>query len=226
LLTKVGPKNPNEALRSARWKSAIHKEIAQMYEKGVFELVERPENVKLIPTIWVLKEKIDDITGEFKCKAPLVRYGRHPIKGEVYDKTFAPSPRMDSTRMKAALRTERDMFVMQGDFHGAYLNSAASHKIYISKPRGGEVKVEEHKVFLLNKALYRMCQAGMLWHEDVDRLLIEDCGMEQCPCDPCVYCRIIGTQMIVTILHTDDLKINDDRGVDGEVERSWLQITR
>jgi RNA recognition motif-containing protein len=219
-LTKDGPKNLNEALGSARWKSAMDKEIAQMYEKGVFELVDRPDNVKLIPTIWVLKEKVDDITGESKCKARLVLDGRHQVKGEDYDKTFAPSPSMDSTRMMAAIRAERDMLVTQSDFRGAYLNSSASHKIYILQPKGAEIKGAEHKVILLNKALYGMCQAGMLWNKDVDRLLTEDCGMERCPFDPCVYRKVFGAKMIIAILHTDDMKIYADRGLEREVEKT------
>jgi hypothetical protein len=218
-MTKDGPKNINEALKSASWKTAIDKEVAQMYEKGVFELVEPPKGVKLIPTIWVLKEKVDDITGESKCKARLVLDGRYQVKGEDYDRTFAPSPSMDSTRLMAAVRAERDMSLTQSDFSGAYLNSDASHEIYISQPKGAEIKGEEHKVVRLNKASYGMCQAGMLWHNDVNKLLTVDCEMEQCPFDPCVYRKVFDDKIIVGILHTDDLKFYADKGLEPEVEK-------
>jgi hypothetical protein len=180
-LTKDGPRNITVALRSVQWLTAMQKEIDQMYEKQVFELVQQSPGVKLIPTIWVLKEKVNDITGESQFKARLVLDGRYQTKGEDYDKTFAPSPSMDSTRIIAAIRADRGMIVTQSDFKGAYLNSLSSHEIYIRQPKGGEVKGEEGKVILLNRALYGMCQAGMLWNEYVHRLLTTDCGSSSAP---------------------------------------------
>jgi hypothetical protein len=218
LLTRDGPRRVKDAIKDPRWKAAMDKEIAQMYEKSVFELTDCPPEVQPIQSIWVLKEKEHDITKAVEYKARLVLDGRQQIFGRDYDKTYAPTPSMEATKILAAIRTERNMKSYQIDFKGAFLNSLMDYLIYIYQPKGFEVKGLESKVIKINRALYGSCQASYLWNADLHKLLIEECGMLQCPFDPCVYKKDTPNGLILAEFHTDDGKIYADRTCDADVE--------
>jgi hypothetical protein len=207
-----------DAVQDARWKAAMDKEIAQMCEKCVFELKDCPPDVKPIQSIWVFKEKEHDITKAVEFKARLVLDGRQQQFGRDYDKTYAPTPSMESTKILAAIRTERNMKSYQIDFKGAFLNSDMDKDVYMYQPRGFEVKGSESKVIKINKALYGSCPASYLWNSDLHKLLIGDCGMTQCPFDPCVYMKKTSRGLILAEFHTDDGKIYADRTCADDVE--------
>jgi hypothetical protein len=211
LLTRDGPKRVSDAMKDVRWKAAMNKEISQMYEKCVFELTDLPSGKQPIHSIWVLKEKEHDITKATEFKARLVLDGRQQQFGRDYDRTYAPTPSMESTKMLAAIRTERNMLIYQIDFKGAFLNSKMDKEIYIYQPRGFEVRGMERKVIKVNRALYGSCQASFLWNSDLHQLLVGKCKMMQCPFDPCVYKNVTPRGLILAEFHTDDGKIYADQ---------------
>jgi hypothetical protein len=198
-------------MKDLRWKAAMDKEISQMYEKCVFELTDLPPGKQPIHSIWVLKEKEHDITKATELKARLVLDGRQQQFGRDYDRTYAPTPSMESTKMLAAIRTERNMLISQIDFKGAFLNSLMDKEIYIYQPRGFEVKGLEGKVIKLNRALYGSCQASYLYNADLHKLLVGKCQMIQCPFDPSVYKKVTPRGLILAEFHTDDGKIYADQ---------------
>jgi hypothetical protein len=189
-----------------------------MYEKGVFELSDRPAGVKPIQSIWVIKEKEHDITKAVEFKARLVLDGRQQQYGRDYDKTYAPTPSMESTKILAAIRTERNMKSYQIDFRGAFLNSNMDYDIYMYQPLGFQVRGMESKVIKVNKALYGSCQASFLWNSDLHELLVNECDMTQCPFDPCVYKKVTSPGLILAEFHTDDGKIYADRTCESDVK--------
>jgi hypothetical protein len=141
-------------------------------------------------------------------------------EGIDFDKTFAPTPSMEMTRLLAAMRTERNMGALQIDFSGAFVNSYVNKIIHMKQPKGMEIKGMEGKVIRLIKALYGLKQSNMLWSEDLDKLMVEECGFTRCPFEPCTYMRTYSeNRMIVAEFHTDDGKIYNDRGLEEEARR-------
>jgi hypothetical protein len=212
-----------DAVKDPRWKAAMDKEIAQMYKKCVFELTDLPAGVRPIQSIWVLKENKHNITKAVEFKARLVLDGRQQKYGRDYDKTYAPTPSMESTKILAAIRTERNMRSYQIDFRGAFLNSDMDKVIYMSQPRGFEVKGMESKVIKVNKALYGACQASFLWNADLHKLLVNDCGMTQCPFDPCLYMKKTPRGLILAEFYADDGKMYADQACHEDID-AILQI--
>ena len=72
------------------WESAIQSELAQLYEKGTWKLVEKPKNTIPISNKWVLTKKCDKEGNVVKYKACLVTCRFMQCPGQDYDETFSP----------------------------------------------------------------------------------------------------------------------------------------
>ena len=59
-LAQFEPKRVEEALQDVNWVELIHEELNQFMRNDVWELAPRPENVHIIGTKWIFKNKIDE----------------------------------------------------------------------------------------------------------------------------------------------------------------------
>ena len=54
-VSKIEPKNVNEAIDDEYWVNAMQEELVQFERNEVWELVPKPDNVNVIGTKWILR---------------------------------------------------------------------------------------------------------------------------------------------------------------------------
>ncbi|GFV80857.1 retrovirus-related Pol polyprotein from transposon TNT 1-94 [Trichonephila clavipes] len=82
-----------QALRSrdaSKWHDAMDKEINVMMERKVWDLVDHPDNIKILENRWVYTIKYDENNKIVRYKARLVARGNTQLRGESFDEVFSP----------------------------------------------------------------------------------------------------------------------------------------
>ena len=151
------PKSYRDAMErpdAVEWKVAIDKELKQIEDQRVWELVELPEGRRAVSSKWVLTVKTKPDGTTEKLKARLVARGFSQTQGEDYDLTWSPTVRYDSLRVLLAMAATMDLEVHQMDVVGAYLTADLEEEVYLELPEGFRAAAgDEHKVCRLRKAL-------------------------------------------------------------------------
>ena len=65
----------------------------------VWELAPRPENVHVISTKWIFKNKTDEDGEIIRNKSRLVAQGYTQVEGVDFDESFAPVAKLESIRI-------------------------------------------------------------------------------------------------------------------------------
>ena len=68
-------KRVEEALQNENWVDSMHENLNQLVRNDVWELVPRPENVHVINTKWIFKNKNDEDGEIIRNKSRLVAQG-------------------------------------------------------------------------------------------------------------------------------------------------------
>ena len=74
----------------------MHKELNQFVRNNVWELTPRPENVHIIGTKWIFKNKTNKEGEVIRNKSRLVAQGYTQVEGVDFDESFAPVARLES----------------------------------------------------------------------------------------------------------------------------------
>ena len=74
-VSKIGPKNVNEAIDDEYWINSMQEELVQFERNEVWELVPKPDNVNVIGTKWIFKNKSDEHGNITQNKVRLVAQG-------------------------------------------------------------------------------------------------------------------------------------------------------
>ncbi|GFX36351.1 retrovirus-related Pol polyprotein from transposon TNT 1-94 [Trichonephila clavipes] len=80
-----------QAIRSrdaSKWRDAMDKEINVMMERKVWDLVDHPDNIKILENRWVYTIKYDENNKIVRYKARLVVRGNTQLRGESFDEVF------------------------------------------------------------------------------------------------------------------------------------------
>ncbi|GFU52489.1 retrovirus-related Pol polyprotein from transposon TNT 1-94 [Trichonephila clavipes] len=80
-----------QAIRSrdaSKWRDAMDKEINVMKERKVWDLVDHPDNIKILENRWVYTIKYDENNKIVRYKARLVARGNTQLRGESFDEVF------------------------------------------------------------------------------------------------------------------------------------------
>jgi hypothetical protein len=195
------PSSPEEAMNGPdkdKWIPVIMKEFKQMDDKGVMEIAKDQSGhgmkTKVVLTITYDNEM------NLKYKARLVGCGYSQIKFRDYDETYAPTIATMIILLVMHLASSQKMHMGTFDVSGAFLEANNDYTNYAWLPAvffGKRIRV------VLKKALYGEKQAGKLWNDLCNNILI-DMGFERCGVAPCLY--IYNTDGIVVYLciHVDD----------------------
>ena len=185
------------------WLVAMNKEYASLNEYLTFDLVSKPNNVKLITGRWVFSIKVDP-EGNKLYKARWVARGFLQTYGLNFKETYAPMSRMTTIRVIMFLTAVYGFIAHQMDVCTAYLNADVDYKIYMQQPTGYDS--DKSKVCLLRKSLYGLKQSAKLWNEAIHYFLIS-CNFVRSSADQRLYIKKEPRGVIFIILWVDDIVI-------------------
>jgi predicted aspartyl protease len=198
------PANFNEAKLDQKWMVAMKEELHMIEKNNTWQLVDRPQDRKIIGVKWVFRTKLNADGSINKHKARLVVKGYAQIFGVDYSDTFAPVARLDTIRLLLAIAVQMGWKVYQLDVKSAFLNGFLQEEIYVEQPEGFVKKGEEDKVYLLKKALYGLKQAPRAWYSRVDNHLLS-LGFVKSLSESTLYIKQCEVDILVISLYVDDL---------------------
>ena len=218
---KDGP-SFNEAMKDPAWRKSINDELSQMESVKAWKWDYKPDNVDPLRFIWVLKLKINDVTGEKKYKSRLVVDGSQQDESQ-YGKTFASMPSANSQKVFMSIITQRGMKTCAIDVVGAYLQTDIDKDIWMRPPKGMIVPKEHQGKYLkLLKAIYGTKQAALLFETFRDNLL-KEYGFKSCPFEPSMFkMETQSGKWLFVSWHSDDGKLAADDSADSDKFVKWL----
>lgn len=184
---------------SRQWKAAMAEEILSLQANGTWKEVVLPAKVNLVSTKWVytVKTKADGTIDRFKAR--LVARGFSQIPGQDYTETFAPTARTDTLRLFLSMAAAEDLECYQFDIKNAFTESHLKEEIYLSAPKG--LNVKKGHVLQALRSLYGLKQAARDWNLLIKKELLS-WNLTQSLADPCLYTHPNGLQILV---YVDDI---------------------
>ncbi|GBM32127.1 Copia protein [Araneus ventricosus] len=122
---------------SQYWLKALASEVKSILKHDTFDLVKRTENMDLIGSRFILRNKCGS-DGKIKLKkARLVAqgFGQIPEVNYCQNQTFSPVARMSSIRMISSLAAKFKAKLYQFDITTAYLNGILEDEVYMNIPK-------------------------------------------------------------------------------------------
>jgi hypothetical protein len=98
-VSKFEPKNVKEAFIDDFWIEVMQEELKQFKRSEVWDLVPKPNDINVIGTKWIYKNKSDENGTVTRNKERLVAQGYRQVEGLDFDETFAPVARLESIRL-------------------------------------------------------------------------------------------------------------------------------
>ena len=157
------PLKIEEALTDPDWVVDMQEELNQFKNQKVWKLVPRPKHRKVIDTMWVFKNKLDEEGIITRNKARLVGYSQ--AEGIDYDENFVPVVRLEAIRMFVAFAAHSNFKVYQMDVKSAFLNGELDEEVYVEQPPGFKNSEFLDFVYFLFKAIYGPKQAPRKWYD-------------------------------------------------------------
>jgi transposase InsO family protein len=201
-----------DALRSPEreyWISGARDELKSLEDLKVFVLVPRsdvPRHQRPLTGKLVCKRKRDDSGNITRYKVRYVARGYAQQYGIDYDKTTAPTARLESFRTILHVAATLNWDLQQLDIKTAFLHGILppEETMYMEQPRGFEAQGKETWVMKLMKSIYGMKQASRIWNQTFHQAVLS-WGFERLPCEWCVYRRQSSTGTIIFAVHVDDI---------------------
>ncbi|KAF8770880.1 Retrovirus-related Pol polyprotein like [Argiope bruennichi] len=134
---------------ASKWCDAMDKEVNIMKELKVWDLVDPPDNAKILGNRCVYTIKRDENNKIVRCKARLVAQGNTQLKGESFDEVFSPVVNFTIIRLFFTICVCLWKWMrVQVDITNAYLYANLDSVIFMKQPTGYET---DH-----NKRLYAL----------------------------------------------------------------------
>ncbi|GKV35120.1 hypothetical protein SLEP1_g43434 [Rubroshorea leprosula] len=188
------------------WRAAMQEEFNMIQKNDTWQLVNRPNNKKVIGVKWVYKVKLNPNGSTNKHKARLVVKGYSQLPGIDFCETFAPVARFDTIRLLLALAAQKCWFVYQLDVKSAFLNGYLKEEIHVEQPDGFVKNGTENKVYLLKKALYGLKQAPRAWYSRIDEYLLK-LDFVKSLTEVTLYVKEEGADLLIVTIYVDDFLI-------------------
>lgn len=137
-------------------------ELKSHQEKGTWQIVPTPDDVKPVTSRWVNTTKFGPEGQFIKHKSRLVARGFQQEEGIDYEETFASVVKSSSTPILLALASALSWQVHQGDVKTAFLNSNLDKPVYMRPPK--DMKVPYGFCLKVVRALYGLKQSPRAWY--------------------------------------------------------------
>ncbi|GFV99919.1 retrovirus-related Pol polyprotein from transposon TNT 1-94 [Trichonephila clavipes] len=194
-----------QAIRSrdaSKWHDAMDKEINVMKERKVWDLVDHPDNIKILENRWVYTIKYDENNKIVRYKARLVARGNTQLRGESFDEVFSPVINFTIVRLFFTICVCLWKWThIQVDITNAYLYANLDTVIYMKQPTGYET--DNKKVCKLRKAIYGLHQSGRQWVLELENKLIK-LKFKKLEWVNCVY---MFEDNVILLFYVDDMII-------------------
>ena len=219
LLLNGEPWDFKTAMEEKVWRDACEEEIKSIVKNKTWILVDLPSDAKLIGLKWIFKIKRNADGSINKYKSRLVAKGYIQQHGIDFEKVFAPVARIETVRFIIALAASRGWEIHHLDVKTAFLHGDLKEVVFVSQPKGFEVKGQEHKVYKLHKALYGLRQAPRAWNEKLNKVL-EKLKFKRCSKEPSLYRKQEKDRLLLVAVYVDDLLVTgSDHAMIGEFKR-------
>ena len=199
------PKNYKEALASPYkdfWIKAMEIELGSLETNNTWDLVNKPDNIKVLKTRWVYKLKQIGTSVQFKAR--FVAKGFEQLYGLDYQETFAAVIKQLAWRLIFALAMLNNWYIYKVDMISAFTQGDIDYFLYITQPEGYTSLVNPKGVLKLNKALYGLKQSARIWYFTLREVLIK-LGFKVLNTDSNIF---INKELdIIIYLYIDDLAI-------------------
>ncbi|MBW0501411.1 hypothetical protein O181_041126 [Austropuccinia psidii MF-1] len=186
------------------WKQAINKELDNMNQLKVWEVIDLKEDYKLVGTTWILRIKTNHQNEAVEFKARLCTQGFSQTQGSNYSKTFAPTGRLNSLRSLIAFDCKNNLCFHQINIKIVFLNANLSAVVYLAIPQGMNSD-QRQKCLRLNKAIYGLKKAPLAWYTRLKQWLLK-IGFRVSILDPCFFFKCSEIPIWI-YTHVDDIAI-------------------
>lgn len=212
------------AKKDQNWMAAMKEELSMIEKNRTWELVDRPQDRKVIGVKWVYRTKLNADGSINKHKARLVVKGYAQIFGVDYSDTFAPVARLDTIRILLAVAAQMNWKVYQLDVKSAFLNGVLHEEIYVEQPEGFVKNEEKDKVYLLKKAIYGLKQAPRAWYNKIDDHLLS-IGFKKSLSEATLYVKHQSNEVLMISLYVDDLLVTgNNAGMIQEFKQEMMKV--
>jgi len=158
-VSQIEPKSIEEALKDEKRVEAMHEELNQFARNEVWFLVPRTDEMNIIGSKWVFRNKLDEDGVITRNKARLVAKGYNQEEGIDYGETFAPVARLEAVRLLLEFACMSGFKLFQMDVKSAFLNGYINEEVYVDQAPSFEDHKYPNHIFKLKKALYGLKQA-------------------------------------------------------------------
>lgn len=216
---KVIPNNFKEAKESKEWLNwhkAMKDELKSLHSHNVWEIVDRPQNIKIVKSKWVYTVKDDPENKTERFKARLVAAGFNQIKYRDYEESYSPVVNIEAWRTLLSIAAKQNMRVRFFNIKTAYLYGSIQETVYMEPPPGFEEIIGPNKVCRLQKSIYGLPQSGRNWFERLRKELL-NLGLKQLASDNCIFVYNKGNTFICVSTYVDDLSVIDNNSKAGNV---------
>jgi len=203
-VSQTEPKTVADALEDSNWIPAMHEELNQFARNEFWKLVPRTNQMNVIGTKWVFKNKLDEQGVIVRNKARLVAKGYNREEGIDYGETYASVARLEAVRLLLAYACMNGFKLHQMDAKSAFLNGYIDEEVYVCQPP----RFEDHKhldyVFKLEKALYGLKKAPRQWYERLSNFLLSH-AYERGKTDKTLFIKKAFNDIILIQVYVDDI---------------------
>ncbi|RDX75661.1 hypothetical protein CR513_44433, partial [Mucuna pruriens] len=181
----------------------MEEEMFMIKKNKTWELVDKPEDRKVIGVKWIFKIKLNANCSVNKYKA---RLG------------------LDTIRLVLTVAAQKSWKIFQLDVKSTFLNGELQEEIYVEQPEGFMKQGEEDKVYLLKKVLYDLKQAPRAWYSRINDHLLS-IGFAKSLSKSTLYVKHKENNILIVSLYIDDLLvIRDNTRLAEEFKQEMMQV--
>ena len=197
--------HPNESEKNL-WREAIMKEITDMEQRGVWDVVDNsdvPRNRKPIGCRWVFELKRDG-----RHRARLVAQGFSQIPGVDFTDCFAPVVNDVTFRMLIVMMMVRNYECRMIDVETAFLHGDLDEEVYMRNPEGYDAG--ENKCLKLKKATYGLSQSARQWWKKLVKTM-KGFKFKLSIAEPCLLFKRTEEGICLIVIYVDDCLVIGDK---------------
>ena len=180
------------------WEAA-RVEIETLEAMDAWEVVDKPTDRKVLPSLWAFKKKRNPDGLIRKFKARFTARGDKQVEGVDFTDTWAPVVAWSTIRLMFIMQCVLGLESASADVSCAFLHGELEEgeEVYVEMPRGFR---QEGKCLKLKKSLYGLRQAPRCFWKYLTSTM-DKCGLKQSVHDPCMF---VG-EKVIAVAYVDDI---------------------